>query len=203
MIALVIIVAVLCLIAITPVGGRVLYDSNGLFAWIKFGPVKARIFPLKKQKTNKPKKKSKDKPKKEPKKTAKTGGSLEQLKSFLPLLKQAIGYVKKGLVVNNITLYYLAASEDAAGAAMQYGMGWAVAGNIMALFEGCRNIKKKDIQVFVDFDEAASPKVYADVTITMRIWRMVYMAVALGISLVRIIKNNKQKVDNKDGTSDK
>lgn len=204
MIALVIIIAVICLIAITPVGGRALYDSEGFFAWIKFGFLNVRIIPIKAGKTKKTKKKKqKEKSTKEPKEAAKTGGSIEQLKSFLPLVKQALGYLKKGLVVNNITVYYLAAADDAASAAIQYGIGWAAAGNIMALFEGCRNIKKSDVQVFVDFNEEASPKVYADVTVTIRIWRMVYMAVALAVSFIKILKNNKQKVANKDGTSDK
>lgn len=204
MIALIIVLAVLTLIAVTPVGGRVLYDSQGLFAWLKLGPLEIKVFPLKeKKKKQAPKKKEKIKQQKEPREKARTGGGIEQLKSLIPLVKQTMEYLKKGLVVNNITVYYLAASDDAAGTAIQYGLGWAAAGNIMALFDGCRNIKKKDIQVFVDFGQEASPKVYADASITIRIWRMVYMAVALAISLIKILKNNKQKVDNKDGTSDK
>ena len=56
------ILAVLWLISLARIGGRVSYGGEGLFAFLLMGPVKLRMFPVvKKEKAGKPKAKKQKK----------------------------------------------------------------------------------------------------------------------------------------------
>ena len=138
--------AILALIAILPLGVRVLYDSGGARVLLVAGPVKVQVFPGKKKKPlpgEEPPKNEKKKPSPEehPEKSAKqkkksseksqpSGGSVTD---FLPLVKTGLdllnGY-RKNFRLDLLECKLVLAGDDPADLAENYGKAWAAVGNL-------------------------------------------------------------------------
>lgn len=207
--------AILFLIAITPVGARVRYNSEGVRLAIIFGPLKIQLLPRKKKKP-KPEKKPKQEPKvketekipakktepglkTEPdplpkKKPEEKGGSVLD---FLPLvdvvLKFLGGFVRK-LRVNHLEIKVIMAGDDPCDLATNYGRAWAAVGNLMPRLERVLTIKKRDIEIECDFwAEEMTIIAGADISITIgRILSLVFVLAFRAIrELLKIFKKRK------------
>ena len=148
---------VLVLIAITPVGASVIYDSNGLVLRLLLGLIRIKLFPQ--QKKNKPKETKKEEPAKvkpaakpkESKKEEKDGGSLLD---FLPIVNHVLEFLGKfrtKLRINRLEMKLTMASDDPCDLAINYGRAWAALGNLMPQLERFFVIRKRDLQVQCDF----------------------------------------------------
>lgn len=196
---------VLTLIAILPVGVSALYDEDGPFVRVIAGPVRIRVFPIKKKKTDKkekPKKEKKQKKQKEkPKKTGnkkkkeqKKGGSIQD---FLPLVDKVLAFLgsfRRKLRITNLQMKLVMASSDPCDLAVNYGKAWAALGNLMPLLENVFVIRKRNLEVECDF-LADKTLISARLDISITIGRVIAVLVVKGIPiLLELLKiMNKRK----------
>ena len=185
--------AILVLLAITPVGVLAGYNSEGILLRIVAGPVKITILPAKKNE-KKPKEK-KPKPKKEkPKKAEKPAAKAENKEEkggsvldFLPLLQivfDFLGEFRRKLRVDRLELKLILAGGDPATLGINYGKAWAAVGNLMPQLERFFVIKKRDVEVECDFT-GSKTLIIAKLQITITIGRIVSMAVRYAIRALR------------------
>ena len=177
-------IGILVLIAILPVGVRLVYQKEGAVCSLLFGWIKIRLFP-KKKKVKKHKKTKKSKKKSSaPKEKKQESGSW---KDFIPLVKigiEFLGKLRRKIRVKYLELNLVMAGEDPCDLALNYGRAWAGVGNVMPLLEQVFVIKKRNIQVQCDFT-ADETKVTARLDITITVGRAVCLAVKYGYRAIR------------------
>ena len=130
---------ILVLLAILPLGAKIVYDSDGFLLQIIAGPIRIPILPKKKKDGEKKEKKKKDKKKKRGTQTGtaadgqakkkKKGGSITD---FLPLVKTALDLLnsfRKKLRINRLDLKLIMAADDPCDLAINYGRANAALGN--------------------------------------------------------------------------
>jgi len=194
-------------LAILPLGASVLYDEDGPVVRIVAGPLKIKVFPLKKkQKKDKPKK---EKPKKEkkPKETAegtaeekpkpatkpKKGGSILD---FLPLVNVALDLLndlRLKLRVDHLKLHLTMAADDPCDLAINYGRMNASVSALLTQLERFLVIKKRDVHIDCDFT-ASETVVIARLDLTITLGRILQIAVYHGVrALTTFMKIKKQQ----------
>ena len=185
-----------------PVHTRVRFD-HALQVWCGLGPVSLRIFPLKKK--NKPKQEKKQaadsqkKPsaKKKPKKKL----SLEVIVDFIHLGAEALGTMRRRLVVQDLTCHLNVAGTDAAATALLYGRIAAAVSSLYPVLERNLRIRHTDISVDADF-EGKQTEVLLDVKLAVCPLRLMMSAVVLLIHFLKIYRKMKEKdqpIDEKGG----
>lgn len=185
-----------------PVHTRVRFDG-ALQVWAGLGPVSLRIFPLKPKK-DKPKKEktqgadNKKKPTKPKKKL-----TLEIIFDFIQLGLEALGTLKRQLVLSNLTVHLKVASKDAANTALLYGRVAAAVSALYPVLDRNLRIKKTDIAVDADF-EGTETVVLADLTLAVCPLRLILASIVLLIHFLKIrkkIKLHNQPIEEKGGTN--
>ena len=204
---------ILTMLAILPLGVRVLYDTDGPLVKLVLGPLKLTVFPRPKKKA-KPKKEKKQDPKQPDKQETKEaslpkppqppaqpkaakkekGGSL---KDFLPFVKLAfdfLGDFRRKLRMNELYLRLILASDDPCDLAVNYGKTWTAVGSFLPALERWFVIKKRDVEVECDFT-ASETKVIARVEITMTLGRLLSLAAVYAVRGIKefFVFRNKRK----------
>ena len=177
---------ILVLLAVLPVGIRLLYNEDGLVLSLLLGMVKIKLYP--KQKT-KPAEKEKQKPKEQ---TSKAKPSVKEkkggrLSSFKPLLKIAWGFLgdlRRKIRVKHLEMNLIMAADDPCDLAVNYGKAWAAVGNLMPLLESIFIIKKRNVQVQCDFT-ADEPRVLARIDVSITVGRITALAVKYAVPVIR------------------
>lgn len=194
---------IIFLLAILPLGASVKYNSDGPLVRVIAGPIRFKVFPMKKkEKKDKKPKEKKEKTKKEPQKSKKKpkeekkekGGSLLD---FLPLVQVGLDLLNDfrwKLRLNRLELKLIMAAEDPADLGIDYGRAWAAVGNLVPMLERSFVIKKKDIEVECDFTTSET-LVIARLDITITLGRLIALAVVNGIrglrEFLKIMKKRK------------
>ncbi len=201
---------IVVLLAILPLGVNVCYDEDGPTLRILAGPIRYTLIPKKKKdKPPKEKKPAKSVKKevppeqtpaeKEPTPTepdgAQSGASGEptqkkggSILDFLPLVEIALDFVGeffgKTLHIDVLYLKFTMAGGDPYSLALNYGRAWEAVGILWPKLEEWLTIKKRDIQIQVDF-EGSQTLVNARVDITLTLGRLISLAVRYGIKALR------------------
>ncbi|MBR7179577.1 MAG: hypothetical protein IKD27_08715 [Oscillospiraceae bacterium] len=204
--------AILVLLAILPLGASVLYDEDGVAVRVVAGPLKIKVFPLKKKpKKDKPKKEKKPKKEEKPKEEAlpaeevapakekkpapkqKKGGSLLD---FLPLVKIALELLndfRRKLRVDYLKLHLTMAADDPCDLAINYGRMNASMAGLITQLERVFVIKKRDVHIDCDFT-ANKTVILARLDLTITLGRILYIAVYHGVrALMTFLKIKKQQ----------
>ena len=185
---------VLALLAITPIGIHLRYNSEGVFLQVVAGLIRIKLLPQKKKpkaakekkaepKAKKPAKKAKPKQPAAPTQKEK-GGSITD---FIPLVKVALDFLgefRRKLRLDKLELKLILGGGDPDDLAVNYGKAWAAVGNLMPHLERIFVIRKRDIEVECDFT-ADQTLVIARVQITITIGRLLATLVRYGIRAVR------------------
>ena len=201
------------LLAILPLGVRVLYDADGPLVKIVLGPVKLTVFPRPK-KESKPKKEKKQEPKKEAKQEVKEenlpkppqappepkppkekkGGSLTDFLPFVKLAFDFLGDFRRKLRLNELYLRLILASDDPCDLAVNYGKTWTAVGNLIPALERWFVIKNRDVEVECDFT-ASETKVIARLEITITLGRLLSLVAVYACRGLKefIVFRNKRK----------
>ena len=199
-------VAVLVLLAILPLGASVLYDADGPVVRIVAGPLKIKVFPLKKkpkkEKAKKEKPKKEKKPKAEPAPKAapakkppkpKTGGSWTD---FLPLVYLALDLLndlRLKLRVDHLKLHLTMAADDPCDLAVNYGRMNASLAGLITQLERFLVIKKRDVHIDCDFT-ASETVILARLDLTITLGRILAIGVGYGVrALMLFLKIKKQR----------
>lgn len=218
MIILLVILAIIVFILIVPIGASVGYvdevfslAARVLFFDIKLFPKKekppGKEKPPKKKKEKKPKKPKKKKPEPE---TPKPKPTLEELMELAGLGLDALGRLKRKIVINELMLHLTAADEDPYNAAMTYGYINGALGVMLPKLEKAFNVRKSDVQTAVDF-ESTKTRVDLRLTITLTLAKLLGVGIAAGFKFLKIkLKKTKEKArkeaeaerKDKDGTAD-
>ena len=186
-----------------PVRTRARYDG-ALQIWCGLGPVSLRIFPLKKAKKAKPQKEkaqAAEKKKEENPKKPKKKLTLEIICDFLRLAAEALGAMRRRLVIQNLTCHLKVASGDAAGTALLYGRVTAAVSALYPVLEHNLRIQKTDIGIDADF-EGNKMDILSDITLAVCPLRLLMAAVVLLIHFLKInqkIKQYNQPIEEKGG----
>lgn len=206
----VIALAILFLLAIAPLGVSVLYDTAGPLVRVVAGPLKIRVFPLKKR----PKK---DKPKKEKTKKGKlkkkakhpvsggmpdsgknpapkqSGGSLQDFLPLVQVVLDLLNDLRCKLRVDCLKLHLTMAADDPCDLAINYGRMNATVAGLIAQLERFLVIKKRDVHIGCDFT-ASETVVLARLDLTITLGRILALAVRYGIrALTTFLKIKKQQ----------
>lgn len=169
---------ILVLLAILPLGAKIVYDSDGFLLQIIAGPIRIPILPKKKKDDEKKEKKKKDKKKKggTQKGTAADGQAKKKKKGgpitdFLPLVKTALDLLnafRKKLRIKRLDLKLIMAADDPCDLAINYGRANAALGNLWPQLERCFVIKKRNVEIECDFEASETLiQTRADITITL------------------------------------
>ncbi len=185
---------VLALLAITPIGIHLRYNSDGVFLQAVAGLIRITLLPQKKKPKAAKEKKAEPKPKKPAKKAKpqkskvpaqkEKGGSVTD---FIPLVKVGLDFLgefRRKLRLDKLELKLILGGGDPDDLAVNYGKAWAAVGNLMPHLERIFVIRKRDIEVECDFT-ADQTLVIARVQITITIGRLLATLVRYGIRAVR------------------
>lgn len=193
---LLIVLAVLWLLSLIRLGGRVRYGAEGLFVWVLAGPLKLQILPAK-PKEKKPKK---EKKKKEPpavaeqhKKEPKEGqpGTLSRLMKLLPVVGQACGALKRKIRIDDMDLELIWGGSDAAAVALGYGQANAALGMIWPILDNNFKVKRHSFQVGMDYGRA-QPGVELTAALTLTVGQILTLSVHYGVkALITWIRSGK------------
>lgn len=211
LIVLAVVLALLILLAILPLGIRILYDADGFRLKVLVGPVPIALYPFpeklrtwwtsylekRKKKTEKKPPKKEAAPKKEtgeePKKKTFDGS----LSDFLPLLNALLyffGDLRRKLRVRHLELKLILASSDPCDLALNYGRAWAAMGNLIPLLEEAFVIKKRDVEVECDF-LAEKTRVIARLDISVTVGRMFSLGFRHGIRTLKEFLNITKTIE--------
>lgn len=186
---------VIALLAVTPVGIHLRYNSEGILLQAVAGLIRITVLPKKKKINTKDPKLSAGKKKQPSKKTEKVkqpaapapkekGGSITD---FLPLVQVGLDFLgefRRKLRLDNLELKLILGGGDPDDLAVNYGKAWAAVGNLMPQLERIFVIRKRDIEVECDF-MADQTLVIARVQVTITIGRLLAVLVRYGIRGVR------------------
>lgn len=130
----------------------------------------------KKKKAAKPKKKTAEKQEKPPKYTEKPALT-EIITAFKDLAVGILTRFARHIKLEELRLRVLAASDDAAKTALEYGSFCAAAGMIQTAAEALPHTNPKKVNIAVECDFLAdTPEFDAEIRVSIRIWRLVWMA---------------------------
>ena len=187
MIVLSIVIAVLILISLLRFGVKAEYSAEGLTVRVKAGPLSFNAYPSqetpekaqkkalrKEQKKQKEKKKAEKKAKKKPEE--KKPGKVQTVLDMIPAVKKALSRLRRRLLIKKLTVYYVAAGEDAAKTALSFGAANAVIGVITPVLEDRFRIKRRDIRAFTDF-QAVEQSIYIEASLSVAVWEAVYVLI--------------------------
>ncbi len=191
--------ALVVFVLAVPFGAHVAYIGGELAVDARVMGINIGVIPRKERgKPPKEKKKRADKPKKEKKAKKETAGQPSEKKKGLPLgltraqipelLKLAISTLdrfRRKFTVNRLMIHFVAASEDPYDTAMLYGYASAASGVVEALCGRGWEIRRRDIQVGVDF-ESTECRADAELTVTISLGRILAVLLAAGWGLIKI-----------------
>lgn len=193
-------------LAILPLGVSALYDADGAVVRVIAGPVRIKVFPLKKKEKSQPKE---EQPKKDvtsakpPKETPSASEAPEKtlrsllpplpeekkklsfgdIEKFLPLVRVALDFLgdfRRKLRVNRLDVKVILAGDDPCDLATNYGRAWTALGNLWPRLERLFVIRKRDVQVECDFT-GDKTLIYARLDLTITLGRILSLAVRYGI----------------------
>jgi len=202
MIALAIVAAVLVLLALVPVGGRVSYDEDGLNIWAAAGALRVHVYPPRPKKHGgnrvrrgrpsvKKEKKTKSAPKKESTDEPKKPGGLAAFHPYLELGREMLGRLHHKLRVRELRAYVWFGGTDAAQTAIAYGRAWAALGTLTAVLENLFLIEKRDIGAKLDYTkEKIELQLLLD--LRMRIGDAAVLAFWAGVRLLKLLRQKRK-----------
>lgn len=132
-------------------------------------PEAAKQAPKEKRTKDKKKKKKKEEDKEKPK-----GGSEPGFRKELEIIGRSLGKLKRRLVIDELTLWYLSAGDDPAATALAYGAANAAAAALARAVESLFRVKERDIRAAVSFTET-KPRVYARLQLSVSLGILIWI----------------------------
>lgn len=176
------------------------YREDGLGANLRLGLFRFQLYPEKKKKTKKVVKKEVVKKPAEEKPVLSNllqnrDTAIALLRELLPLCKELLGRFQEKLRVDILQVTLICAQEDPADAAIFYGHANAVAGTLLPLLERWFTIKKKEIEIKLDF-EREKPQCYGQVQFSLTMGQLLTLgafALTKGLGFYRAHRAKKPK----------
>jgi len=200
MITLAVILGSLLLIALLRFGVIVEYNEKGFKLWAKAAFLKFKIIGDDVKKKEKKPKKKKDKKEKPPKDKVSfkemIPGLLKEYKNIFRAIFKTLGRFKRKLLIKQLTVHFVSASEDPYNTAMVFGASNAVYEAVIRHINTKFRVRRFDLRSWFDFT-AAEQTIYVKVIVSIAVWEVFYVVFALFPligSLFRVMP--KKKKDN-------
>lgn len=188
--------ALIVFVLAVPFGAHVAYIGGELAVDARVMGINIGVIPQKERKKPKKEKKPREKkPKKEKKPAAEEpaekkkglpmGLTKEQIPELLKLAFSTLDRFRRKFTVNYLMVHFVAACEDPYDTAMLYGYANAAAGIVEGLSGRGWDIRRRDIQVGVDF-ESTECRADAEVTVTISLGRILAVLLAAGFGFIKI-----------------
>lgn len=176
----------LLFLLLLPVHTRLRFDGK-LQVWCGLGPVSFRLFPSKKPKKEKTKAAADTShpSTEEPRRRF----DLMQILEYVRLGAEALGVLRRRLVIRQLTLRLRLCGEDAAQTALLYGRTAAAVSALYPILEHNLRLKKTDLSVDADFEQSTS-QIFAETVIAACPLRLLMAAAVL---LIRFLKLRKEQ----------
>lgn len=201
-IILAVLAILILLVFFLPYGVDVGYADEVLRVGIKAGPLRIWLLP-KKPLTEKQRLKAEaKKAKKEARRAAKAAAAKEKeindsvtvkpkpkldfdtIVALLRMGSHAIRRFFRSFTVNFFQLHYTVACWDPYDTAIQYGMACAAAETLPALAGKKIRVLRRDIEIGADYT-SEEPTVSARIVLSLQLFRLVHLAVALGVEFLK------------------
>lgn len=208
MVFLLVLLALILLIFFVPYGVDAAYSPDEWYVKVKAGPLRVQLFPKKKKaakpagqkKEKKPKKESAKKKDKKKKEKEKKPPDIDFIIALAEMAVRAIKRLFRSFHLDRLRFHYICASGDPYNTAMQYGY---ICGAVTALSEhaaGKITCGVRDIYIDSDF-LAEKPTVDVRLVISLRLFKIVHLAVAFGVEfIIWKIQQIGMKSDKKERT---
>jgi len=209
--------AFFAVLLIAPIHLKIRYNDDGLLVRVRYLVIPLTLFPFKEKKPKKPRKSKKIKPaKKERAPKSKHGGLGKRLgqmfkddgiTGILSLLSEmakiaaaASRKMMASVVIDRLDVAIIAASDNAADTAVQYGRICAALYPAVAAVESFIRVRRRNIIVSPDFlreDGAAA----IDIAVHVRVWRLVWVGIYAGVRFIFgfLAKSNTKNTTIKKG----
>ena len=171
-----IVLAVLCGLAVFPLGFSAVYREDDPGVWLLVGPFKFRVYPGKK--------KSQKKESKSQKQFSPKGGSYRDFGPVVRAIFDFLGQFRRKIRVRDLQLRLTLAGEDPCDLAVNYGRAWAALGALIPQLERLLVIKKRDLSVDCDF-AGDKTRIYAKVKATITLGRTLHLLSRHGIKVIK------------------
>ena len=182
------VLALLWLLGQLRLGGGAEYRAEGLRVWLRAGPLRIGVFPLKKKgkkKSGGREKKPAPKPEKpEPDLQERAGGALEYARALLPILLEAAGQFRRRLRVDRLSLVVTVGAKDPADAAIQYGQANGALAVLWAALNEAFDLREGSACARVDFD-ARETTIYALASLSLKLGQLVRLGIYFGCRALR------------------
>lgn len=181
------IIAFIALLMLLRVHVTAEYWEKGFYLSAGYGPVNVRILPAREKKTGKKEKKTIEKKveKKEKQPAEKKGGGLKSLLDILGIARDALGRLKRKLVINELLVHITVGSGNAASAALMFGGISAAEGLLMPLIDNTFRLKKRDVASRVDFT-AGETTVWLRAKLSLALGSVVWIGLRALIKFIKI-----------------
>ena len=212
------------LVFFLPYGVDVGYTDEVLRVGIKAGPLCIRLLP-KKPLTEKQKRKAEEKrAKKEERRAARAAKKAAAAKekeindavtvkpkpkldfdtivALLRMGSHAIRRFFRSFTVNFFQLHYTVACRDPYDTAIQYGMACAAAEALPALAGKKIRVLRRDIEIGADYT-SEKPTVSVRIVLSLQLFRLVHLAVALGVEFLKWKINSRRESEPAAATNER
>ncbi len=187
------VLAVLWLISLIRIGGRVRYGQAGLSAFLLMGPVKLQLFPPVREVDGKWKPKAKKPKKKKPpvaekhKREPKEGqpGTLSRVMKLLPVVGQACGALKRKIRIDDLELELIWGGTDAAAIALGYGQANAALGMLWPILDNNFKVKRHSFAISMDYNRT-EPAVELQAALTLTVGQIFALGVHYGVKALAV-----------------
>ncbi len=98
-----------------------------------------------------------------------SGGSESGFQDLTSIIQKLLGKLRRGICIDELTVWYQSAAADPAAAALAFGGASAAVSLLLQPLEECIRVKKRDVQIGVSFTET-KPKVIACLRISIPLW---------------------------------
>ena len=112
--------------------------------------------------------------------------------ALLRMGSHAIRRFFRSFTVNFFQLHYTVACRDPYDTAIQYGMACAAAETLPALAGKKIRVLRRDIEIGADYT-SEEPTVSARIVLSLQLFRLVHLAVALGVEFLKWKINSRQE----------
>ena len=195
-----IILIIIAVIALLRISVILSYDRSGAGVGLRVAFFRFGVYPSrgrKKKKKPKKEKKKSDEPH-EPESEQEKGGDTKQFKQWFDLVTDTLSKLRRHLRVNELTIRYTVACDDAAKAANLYGRACAAMSTLLPGLNNIVRVKKQDVKIDIDFTEVKST-IFARGIISLAIWEIIYIATSLIIPILQKGLLGKNKAKKKGG----
>ena len=134
-------------------GGQARWEKGALTVWLRIGPIRVRVWPMRKKKPLcLPFQDGKKPSAVRPLEKAMGQSPLELLEIWLPLVCEAAGRMRRAIRIDRLELSVRVGGSDPGDTALLYGRINTFLGMILPLFEHAFQVRKRQVVTSVDFD---------------------------------------------------